>query len=312
MALDDAAVLAALKGERSVADVCRAAGVTQGEFAQARAAWLRRHAVIESQTLKAGVGGKVDILRDKAGIPAKVATIEYDPNRGARIALLHYADGEKRYIIAPVGLNVGDQVVSGPEAEPKAGNALPLSAIPLSLPVHNIEMVPGKGAKMVRGAGLAAQIMAPPSVENQRGCEVWKCLWKSSGRSCSWIPAETIRPSMSAGVRPASAIAAATASSAMAFVVRPEGPLTAVSPMPVMATSSRTSSSGRDWPQSGIRARWVRVCRDCLVINACLVLCRADGASGALGPDAQPCSPSACTAWLKGCRQKVYHALLYS
>jgi large subunit ribosomal protein L2 len=102
----------------------------------------------------------IDFKRDKAGIPAKVATIEYDPNRGARIALLHYVDGEKRYIIAPVGLNVGDQVVSGPEAEPKPGNALPLSAIPLSLPVHNIEMVPGKGAKMVRGAGMSAQIMA--------------------------------------------------------------------------------------------------------------------------------------------------------
>ncbi|HMP89406.1 MAG TPA: 50S ribosomal protein L2 [Kiritimatiellia bacterium] len=102
----------------------------------------------------------IDFKRDKTGIPAKVAAIEYDPNRSSRIALLHYADGEKRYILAPVGLNVGDEVSSGPKAEPKPGNALPLDCIPLSLPVHNIEMVPGKGAKMVRGAGMSAQIMA--------------------------------------------------------------------------------------------------------------------------------------------------------
>lgn len=102
----------------------------------------------------------VDFKRDKHDIPAKVAAIEYDPNRGARLALLHYADGEKRYILAPMGLNVGDTVMSGPKAEPKTGNAMPLDSIPLSLPVHNIEMVPGKGAKMVRGAGMAAQIMA--------------------------------------------------------------------------------------------------------------------------------------------------------
>ncbi len=102
----------------------------------------------------------IDFKRDKIGIPAKVAAIEYDPNRSARIALLHYADGEKRYILAPVGLNVGDRVMAGPNAEPKPGNALPLDHIPLSLPVHNIEMVPGKGGKMVRGAGMSAQIMA--------------------------------------------------------------------------------------------------------------------------------------------------------
>ena len=102
----------------------------------------------------------IDFKRDKTDIPAKVVAIEYDPNRGARIALLNYKDGEKRYIIAPVGLNVGDTVMSGPKAEPKPGNALPLDSIPLSLPVHNIEMVPGKGGKIVRGAGLSAQIMA--------------------------------------------------------------------------------------------------------------------------------------------------------
>ncbi len=103
---------------------------------------------------------KIDFARDKVGIPAKVAAIEYDPNRSARIALLHYADGEKRYILAPAGLTIGETLTSGPEAEPKVGNALPLSRIPLSLPVHNIELIPGRGGKLVRGAGNAAQIMA--------------------------------------------------------------------------------------------------------------------------------------------------------
>ncbi|HMP72784.1 MAG TPA: 50S ribosomal protein L2 [Kiritimatiellia bacterium] len=102
----------------------------------------------------------IDFKRDKSGVPAKVATIEYDPNRSARIALLHYVDGEKRYILAPVDVKVGDYLMSGPDAEPKSGNALPLSKIPLSLPVHNIELYPGRGAKLVRGAGGAAQIMA--------------------------------------------------------------------------------------------------------------------------------------------------------
>jgi len=102
----------------------------------------------------------IDFKRDKYDIPAKVAAIEYDPNRSARIALLHYADGEKRYILAPVDLNVGDTISNGPKAEPKPGNALPLDRIPMSLPVHNIELVPGKGGKIVRGAGMAAQIMA--------------------------------------------------------------------------------------------------------------------------------------------------------
>ncbi|MBP7830066.1 MAG: 50S ribosomal protein L2 [Kiritimatiellae bacterium] len=102
----------------------------------------------------------VDFLRDKAGIPAKVVAIEYDPNRSARIALLHYKDGEKRYILAPLGLAVGRTVVSGPGAEPLDGNALPLIEIPLGVPVHCIEMVPGRGAQLVRGAGMAAQIMA--------------------------------------------------------------------------------------------------------------------------------------------------------
>ena len=102
----------------------------------------------------------IDFKRNKDGIPAKVATIEYDPNRSARIALLHYVDGEKRYIIAPNGLNVGDMVESGPEADIKTGNALPLKNIPVGTLIHNIEMKIGKGGQMVRSAGDAAQLMA--------------------------------------------------------------------------------------------------------------------------------------------------------
>ncbi len=102
----------------------------------------------------------VDFLRDKDNIPAKVATIEYDPNRTSYIALLHYADGEKRYILAPLGLNVGDVVVSGENADIKAGNALPLSAIPVGTLVHNVELQPGNGGILVRTAGAAAQLMA--------------------------------------------------------------------------------------------------------------------------------------------------------
>jgi large subunit ribosomal protein L2 len=102
----------------------------------------------------------IDFKRDKDGVPAKVAAIEYDPNRSARIALLHYADGEKRYIVAPLGLKVGDKVMSGEEAEVKPGNALPLRKIPVGTFIHNIEMKPGKGGQLVRSAGAGAQIMA--------------------------------------------------------------------------------------------------------------------------------------------------------
>ena len=102
----------------------------------------------------------VDFKRNKAGIPATVQAIEYDPNRSARIALLAYADGEKRYILAPDGLKAGDKVMSGPKAEPAVGNALPLSAIPLSMNVHCIELVPGGGAKLARSAGMVAKIAA--------------------------------------------------------------------------------------------------------------------------------------------------------
>ena len=102
----------------------------------------------------------IDFKRNKIGIPSKVASIEYDPNRSARIALLHYVDGEKRYILAPNGLKVGDQVMAGPEADIKPGNALPLEKIPLGSMVHNVELTHGKGGQMVRSAGGYAQIMA--------------------------------------------------------------------------------------------------------------------------------------------------------
>ena len=102
----------------------------------------------------------IDFKRDKDNIPATVATIEYDPNRPCRIALLHYADGEKRYILAPKGLKVGDQVVSGPESDIKVGNCLPFTNIPLGTIVHNVELKIGKGGQMVRSAGNAAQLMA--------------------------------------------------------------------------------------------------------------------------------------------------------
>ncbi len=102
----------------------------------------------------------IDFKRQKDGVPAKVATIEYDPNRSAYIALLIYADGEKRYILAPLGLKVGDSVVSGPTADIKPGNALPIANIPLGTLIHNIELVPGKGGQLTRSAGNFAQLMA--------------------------------------------------------------------------------------------------------------------------------------------------------
>jgi large subunit ribosomal protein L2 len=102
----------------------------------------------------------IDFKRDKFGIPARVATIEYDPNRSARIALLNYADGEKRYIVAPVGVKVGDVLQSGPDAEIRTGNALPILNIPVGSMIHNIELQPGRGAQMVRSAGGSAQLMA--------------------------------------------------------------------------------------------------------------------------------------------------------
>ena len=102
----------------------------------------------------------IDFKRDKFGIPANVAAIEYDPNRSARIALLHYADGEKRYILAPQNLEVGMTLMSGPDAEPALGNALPLGKIPVGMAVHNIELVAGRGGQLVRSAGTSAQLMS--------------------------------------------------------------------------------------------------------------------------------------------------------
>jgi large subunit ribosomal protein L2 len=102
----------------------------------------------------------IDFKRDKIGIPGKVAAIEYDPNRSARIALVHYADGEKRYILAPNGLQVGAAIMAGPEAEVRLGNALPLKNIPTGTQIHNVEMKPGKGGQLGRSAGTAIQLMA--------------------------------------------------------------------------------------------------------------------------------------------------------
>ena len=102
----------------------------------------------------------IDFKRDKFGVPARVASIEYDPNRSAFISLLHYADGDKRYILYPLGLKVGDRVVSGPDADIVVGNALPLKNIPAGTMIHNIELRPGKGGQLVRSAGGAAQLLA--------------------------------------------------------------------------------------------------------------------------------------------------------
>ena len=117
------------------------------------------------QTIRFRGGGhkrlyrQIDFRRDKSGIPAKVAAIEYDPNRSSRIALLHYVDGEKRYILAPVGLSVGEMVQSGDGAEVRPGNALPLISMPLGTTIHNIELKPGKGGQLIRSAGGSAQVM---------------------------------------------------------------------------------------------------------------------------------------------------------
>jgi large subunit ribosomal protein L2 len=103
---------------------------------------------------------RIDFKRDKLGVPGQVATIEYDPNRTARIALIHYRDGEKRYILAPLGLKVGDPIMSGPDAPIRVGNALPLAKIPLGSTIHNIELTLGRGGQLVRSAGTSAQLLA--------------------------------------------------------------------------------------------------------------------------------------------------------
>ncbi len=109
----------------------------------------------------------IDFKRDKVGIPAIVETVEYDPNRSARVALLKYKDGEKRYIVAPMGLQVGDKLVSGKGADVKVGNSMPLSEIPLGTFIHNIELRPGEGAKLIRSAGSSAQLIAKEDIYAQ-------------------------------------------------------------------------------------------------------------------------------------------------
>lgn len=145
------------------------ADVTSAEPVKSLSRSLKRHAGRNSQgrlTVRHQGGGSkklyrlIDFKRDKTGVPAKVESVEYDPNRSARIALLQYADGEKRYILAPLGLKVGAPVLSGPNAELKPGNSLPLRSIPTGTMIHNIELKPGKGGQMVRSAGGAAQLMA--------------------------------------------------------------------------------------------------------------------------------------------------------
>jgi large subunit ribosomal protein L2 len=137
---------------------------------------LKKHAGRNNQgriTVRHRGGGSkrkyriIDFKRNKHGVAAKVFSVEYDPNRSARIALLHYADGEKRYILAPLGVKVGDTLMSGPEAELRAGNALPLRNIPLGMQVHNIELNPGQGGKLVRSAGASAQVLAKVGDEVQ-------------------------------------------------------------------------------------------------------------------------------------------------
>jgi large subunit ribosomal protein L2 len=141
---------------------------------------------------------KIDFKRNKLDVPSKVASIEYDPNRSARVALLQYTDGEKRYILAPDGLKVGDTIVSGSGADIKPGNALPLERIPLGTMVHNIELVHGRGGQIVRSAGAFAQIMAKegphvqlrlPSGEVRRVRRIWTMktsFWAKRGRPDGW------------------------------------------------------------------------------------------------------------------------------
>ena len=124
----------------------------------------RNHSGITTTRFRGGGARKIyriiDFKRNKDGVPAKVASVEYDPNRNCFISLLHYLDGEKRYILSPLGIKMGDLVESGSVCEPKPGNAMPLTAIPAGIEIHNIEMTAGQGGKLVRGAGIAAKIVA--------------------------------------------------------------------------------------------------------------------------------------------------------
>ncbi|HEW78548.1 MAG TPA: 50S ribosomal protein L2 [Phycisphaerales bacterium] len=149
--VNDYAELTAAKPEKSL---CRRIKKTGG----------RNHHGVTTTRFRGGGARKIyrliDFKRNKDGVSAKVATVEYDPNRNCFISLLHYSDGEKRYILTPLGIKAGDKVESGASCEPKVGNAMPLAAIPASMEIHNIEMTAGQGGKMVRGAGNAAKIVA--------------------------------------------------------------------------------------------------------------------------------------------------------
>jgi large subunit ribosomal protein L2 len=151
MTVDDFSEITKSKPEKSLTVALRGSG---GRNASGR------------QTVRHRGGGErrscriVDFKRNKDGVPAKVAAIEYDPNRSARLALLHYADGEKRYILAPLGLSVGDAVLSGHGADIRPGNTMPMSDMPDGTMIHNVELKPGKGGQMVRSAGASAQLMA--------------------------------------------------------------------------------------------------------------------------------------------------------
>ena len=135
---------------------------------------------------------KIDFKRDKLSVPARLATIEYDPNRSARIGLLHYRDGEKRYMLLPHGLKVGDVVVAGPDAEARIGNALPLANIPLGTTIHNIELVPGKGGQIVRSAGVVRpaagqgrRVRHRPAAVGRDAARPDEAAWPPSARSAT-------------------------------------------------------------------------------------------------------------------------------
>ena len=139
----------------------------------------------------------IDFKRNKDGVPAKVATVEYDPNRSARIALLHYVDGEKRYILHPKGLKVGDMVVSGPEADIKPGNALPLANIPVGTLIHAVELQPGKGAALARSAGTSIQLMGKEgkyAILRMPSSDLPRDRWRSRQRRACQHPHRQGRP----------------------------------------------------------------------------------------------------------------------
>ena len=145
----------------------------------------------------------IDFKRNKDGVPAKVATIEYDPNRSARIALLHYADGEKRYILAPKGLEVGQTVMSGSDADIKPGNALPLADIPVGTLIHAVEFQPGKGAAIARSAGNSCQLMGKEASTPSSVCLPLRCAASSLPAAPPSVRSATPITPTSSSARPA-------------------------------------------------------------------------------------------------------------